>query len=329
MAIKLFVDATADLQSKFLREHPEIVVIDTPIIVNSKTDSMQFDNLTPDDFQHIDRDYSPKKGYRITTSSPTILDPDLEIEGSVATLAYQAVKAGYAVLYLAMGSGMSGTYFHAKLCFDELREEYLIPKYQLQAVDSRCMSTGTAMLVNELYENFDFEALNDVAPVVDYIEKHRDHIMHFFTWTNLDYIVKSGRVSAIKGATAKFLRLLPIGAAVYTGEDMRALETVTSLNSPRNLNRFADIVGEYIERHLVTPDSPITVAYANNPDAGYYLAMLLGSRLPRAQIIDGYRLSSAIQAHGGPTSLHVNFHADVTPTLEEMTAEISQIISAL
>ena len=38
MAIKLFVDATADLQSKFLREHPEIVVIDTPIIVNSKTD---------------------------------------------------------------------------------------------------------------------------------------------------------------------------------------------------------------------------------------------------------------------------------------------------
>ena len=328
MAIKLFVDATADLQRDFLRDHPEITVIDTPIWASSKTDNRQFDNLGPDDFIAVDRDFF-RKGYRITTSNPPILDPDLECEDSVATQAYQAVKAGYAVLYLAMGGGMSGTYSYAKLCFDELCEDFDIPEQQLQAIDTMCMSTGTAMLVSELYDRFDLEHLEDVSPLVEYIKNNRGHIAHFFTWQNLNYIVKSGRVSALAGKAARFLRLLPIGVAGFNADGERKLDTVSGLNSPRSLNKFAKILAKYIEHHLIHPDAPITVAYANNPDAGFYLATALENYLPRANIIGGYRLGAAIQAHGGPTSLHVNFHANNAPTIGEIAAEIADIMADL
>ena len=324
--VKLIVDRAADLPAAWLAAHPEVVIVDTPVIATLRSEKLQFDDLTPDEFMKVDAYF--KRGYRITTGSPIVMDPDFEIEESVMSVAKRELDKGHAVLYLVMGSGMSSTYNHAAIGFQLMRDEHLIPEFQLQVVDTQCMSTGIALLVHELYEHFDLENLHDTEPLVEYVEQNRGYIAHFFTWTNLDYIVKSGRVSLIKGYAAKLLGLVPVGTAIYTSakRDERKLEVVSGVNSPRNLYEFARVIEAYCRRHLTTPKARITVAYANNPEDGIQLAQILQNSLPRAEVVSGLRLGGTIQAHGGPTSLHVNFHTDCTPTFNEMVDEIDQIL---
>lgn len=326
--IKLLVDSTADLQPTFLEKHPEIVVIKTPIVVASKENSHEFTDLTPDDFRWIDHDYF-RQGYRITTSSPPMMDIDFRYPEFVSTIAANALKEGYSVLYLAMGSGMSSTFAHASMAFDMLRDFLDVTEDRLQVIDTECMSTGTALLVQELCDHFDLHEVEDLTPLFEYVEDNRGHIAHFFTWTNLDYIVRSGRVGKAKGFAAKFLKLLPVGVSAYAEDGERKLDNVTSLNSPRSLSEFAQAIGYYAIHHSTLPKPRITIAHGNNPDAADYITRVLRDMMPSANIVSGYRLSSAIQVHGGPTSLHVNFHTDNAPTFEEMTDELADIMTMI
>lgn len=326
MAIKLFVDATADLQADFLAEHPEIEVVDTPILATSRDDVVSFSHLSPDDFQRVDEEYF-RKGYRVTTSQPLMMSENPEESGYVSTAVRRAVSEGWQVLYLTMGSGMSGTFALAEVCFEKLREELGKTERELLALDSQCMSTGTACLVTELFEHFDLSSMTDVTPLADYVKANRGHIVHLFTWSELDYIVKSGRVSTVKAFAAKLIRFIPIGSAVYLPTGERKLELVNGIHSVRSISAFARVLAAYIEAHLAGPDLPVTVAYANNPETGEQLAQKLKELLPGVHIISGLRLSSAIQAHGGPTSLHINFHAKDEPALEDTTREITRLIS--
>ena len=327
MGIKLLVDATADLQADFLSLHPEITVIDTPILATGKDGVTEFHRQTPDDFLHIDQEYF-KKGYRITTSQPIMMSEEAGGPETVSDLVREAIQDGYSVLYLTMGSGMSGTYQLAKLCFEELREEQGLPEEKLMALDSRCMSTGTNYLIQEIYQRFDLNAMDSVKPIADFVEEERGHIVHLFTWSKLDYIVKSGRVSTIKAFAARLIHFVPIGSCVYLPEGERKLELVNGIHSVRSISAFSRVLALYIQNHLATPVTPVTVAYANNPETGKQVADKLRELLPNVQIISGLRLSSAIQAHGGPTSLHINFRADIEPTLAETQKEITWLISS-
>ena len=289
----------ADLQPEWLNKHPEVSLASSIVVLSNGKEF--YDGITPpDQFIEIDKEVR-EQNLRITTSMPAIYGEGAD-PPTVEELTRCALEKDLDVLYLAVNSTISGTYGAVSQLFEELSEEY--PERKLICLDSECASTGLAMLIRDLTAT----SITDIEEAAAYVKMQRKNIAHVFSWSDLDYITKSGKVPAVKRLISKVLHIVPIGSCEYDEENVRHLTVVCS--RLRGEKRLAVAVAKFIKATITSKIGEITVSHGNAPSFVIKVVEAIREELPEARILFGtdWRVGLTIQAHGGPTSLHINYH---------------------
>lgn len=327
-AFQILTDSVSDLPANWVQAHPYVTIVSTPIIVSDSSGYHEFRHISADDFMEIDK--MVKAGGRASTSQPQVGDPFGENPESVETLTRNLLQQGTDVVYIAMGSAMSNTFNSVSLCYREINAEYE-GRAQAYCLDSRCMSTGLALLIMNLCDSIECGEVSTIGEIADYVTKNRSYIGHFFTWGELSYIRRSGRVDAMRAFAANLLSIRLVGAAVYKDDDeKRTLELVNPHSFIRGIKRWANVIGEYATKHIADPCGKIIVAHGNVPRDAEIIVTQLREYLPKAQFLTGpeWRCGPGIQAHGGTTSIHVNYETIDICRYDQMIAELKQIIAS-
>ncbi len=110
------------------------------------------------------------------------------------------------LLYIAFGSGMSGSVNNAFRAAETMRKKY--PERRIEVVDSLCSSSGYGMLVDCVADMRDSGA--DMDEAVEWIMSHRQKIHHQFFSTDLTHFRRSGRMSGPTATVASVLGICPI-----------------------------------------------------------------------------------------------------------------------
>jgi DegV family protein with EDD domain len=335
---QIITDSTCDLPKSWLAKHPFVTVVDVPVIVTKGSESHILRDLGPNDFYAAE--VFVEQGFRASTSHPAMYSsgPEAGASISVEDIVRKNVAESKDVIYIVMNSALSGAYGTATPLFQSLQKEYGDNGRRIICVDSRCMSTGLALLLLDIADGVKDGSLQNVDQIAEFVERHRDHIGHYFTWGELSYIKKSGRVGAIGALLGNFLGIRLVCSAQYCDDGERRLELLTPTHSHvssmikvRGIGKWAEVIGTYAERHIVDPNGKIIIAHGNVPRDAHIVESHLRKHLPNAKYIigDDWRCGAGIQAHGGPTSIHVNFHVDRVERLDKTIEEICQIIHGI
>lgn len=315
MEYQILTDSIADLPSFWAEKYPEVATVEMPVIaVKAGHREVEFKGLTADTFMDA-HDYV-KQGYTTRTSLPVIYESAGEADVgvmSVERLTKQYLDAGKDVIYLALNSAISGVYANVSVMYEELALQY--PERKLIVVDTECASTGLAMLIMDLCA----AELATVRQAEEFVLRQRSHIAHIFTWFDFTYIVRSGKVKSLAAVLGKILGFHPIGSEEYAG-DGRPLVQIGLFRGKFN---FIDKLARLVMRTMVDPEGgPVIIAHGNCEDKALMIREAILGYLPKATIYCGpqWRCGAAIQAHGGPSSIHINYHRQ--PMTYEETLKI-------
>ncbi|MTI49591.1 DegV family protein [Sporosalibacterium faouarense] len=142
------------------------------------------------------------------------------------------------VFAVTMSSGISGTYNSAVLAKNMVLEE--MGNKFIHVFDTLSASVGETLVSMKILETAkeNYEKLQIVEKVSEYIKDMKT----FFVLENLDNLVKSGRLNALKGKVASLLSIKPILMASDDGV-IEKLENVRG--TKKAMRRLVDIIGEY------------------------------------------------------------------------------------
>ncbi len=124
-----------------------------------------------------------------------------------------AVQEGLDILYVGLSSGVSGTYQAAVMAGSELMEEF--PGCKVRTVDSCGAGLGVGLLACRASDlRKQGKTLDEAA---DALEQDKLGLCEFFTVDSLEYLKRSGRVSAATAAIGSVLNIKPLLYGDYEG----------------------------------------------------------------------------------------------------------------
>ena len=110
------------------------------------------------------------------------------------------------VIYLALSSGLSGTVNNAIMAKNNLKEKY--PNSDITVIDTLSASMGIGFLAIKTYEMMkDNKSKEDI---INYIEKLKLNVNHYFTVNDLQHLKRGGRVSSTAATFGTLLDIKPI-----------------------------------------------------------------------------------------------------------------------
>ena len=138
----------------------------------------------------------------------SLLNTELFLENFTSYL-----KQGKDIVYIAMSSGISGTYNAARIAAEELMEEY--PDRYVHIVDSHGCGFGSGMLAIRAAE-----LSRNGVPVREASKQLDDLVEHccqYFTVDDLNFLKRTGRVSGAAAMIGTALNIKPILYGDSTG----------------------------------------------------------------------------------------------------------------
>lgn len=116
------------------------------------------------------------------------------------------IKEGKAILHISLSSGISGSYNSALLAQQEIFDKY--PDAKLSVVDSISASSGYGLLVSLAADmRKDGKSYEET---VEFVERYKHNIHHWFFSTDLTSYIRGGRVSAAAGWFGTLLHICPL-----------------------------------------------------------------------------------------------------------------------
>lgn len=189
--IKIIVDSTCDLDDSFIKKY-NIEVLPLRISINNKEFLDKVD---------VDVDYiyeKMKEGIVPKTSQVNPMDAYNIFE--------KLCKNNDDFIYLSFSSKLSGTYSVCKNILDEFKEKY--KDLKIEIIDSKTGAAAIGLMAYEAIKmaekGFSFEDI--INSIKEMIEK-TDYI---FSISDLNWLVKGGRVSKFKGTIGGILDIKPI-----------------------------------------------------------------------------------------------------------------------
>ncbi len=311
MGIKFIVDEVSDLPEEV--DQTNISVVKNSIILKKKGErEIEFHGLTADNFKDKVDGMVMHGHYIASTSMPVIYEAeDEEKYGvmSVERLTKELLKDND-VVFLATNSTITSVYSGVSMLYRDLaecRDDY--DGHLAICIDTQCASTGLALLIRNLtMQNF-----TTVEEVVDYVNENAGRIGHVFTWRNLTYIKNSGKVRGGVADLANLIKITPLGSVEYVGDE-RPLEVISKMN--RGYKKAAMRLARFVKATIVEAATEVVVAHGNDPEFAAEVERRILEELPNVKILH-WRCGPTIQAHGGPTSIHVNYLRKYPNSFEE------------
>ena len=116
------------------------------------------------------------------------------------------LKEGKDILHVTLSSGISGVNNAANIAKDMLQEKY--PDRKIYVVDSLCAACGYGLLMDELADLRD--AGKSIDEVYQWVEASKGRLHHWFTVTDLKYLVRGGRLTKTAGFVGTMLNICPV-----------------------------------------------------------------------------------------------------------------------
>lgn len=224
MKIKISADSTADL-SQELADKFDIGII--PLVVNlGEEECLDGETINPD----MIYDYVRKTKKLPKTSAVNTMQYKEQFE--------KFLSNGYdAIIHFNISSEMSTTHNNARLVCEEMQNLYV--------VDSRTLSTGTALLA--MYAS-ELAKTDKYTPeqIVEMVEARRDANQTSFIIDRLEYLYRGGRCNAVALLGANLLKIKP-SIEVHAGKMGMA---------KRYMGNFSKCVMKYVADTLDKYNNP-------------------------------------------------------------------------
>ncbi|OHD55606.1 MAG: hypothetical protein A2Y33_13300 [Spirochaetes bacterium GWF1_51_8] len=282
--IALVTDSACDLPQQLL-DHYQVHML--PINIHfGKNHFLDKITITPNHF------------YDLVEESP-VYPSTSQTNESLFLSAYSFLSSHYdSVISLHMSGNLSGTYHNSAKAAERIIGEH---GKTISAIDSKTLSGSLGLIVlraaQAIEAGMSHEELTRLIP--EWIAKSELYV----AVKTLKYMVRGGRVSAMKGAIANLLHIKPIITIDKDGKT----ENVSKAFSQKGLLRKIDkMVREYVKTHKIWTYS---IVHAHNmPEALNYAAdmeRIIGK--PPAYIQD---ISPVIGVHAGWGTVAVSLMAE-------------------
>lgn len=150
------------------------------------------------------------------------------------------LKEGKDILHLTLSSGISGAYNSAMIAKSMLEERY--PGRKIYVVDSISAACGYGLLMDTLADLRD--GGKSIDEVCQWAEENKNRLQHWFTATDLTYLIRGGRVSKTSGFVGTMLNICPVMTVAPDG----TLKPVQKVRTKKKaLEALANKMLEYAE----------------------------------------------------------------------------------
>lgn len=191
MSIRIVTDSASDLPKAVAAAEgidilPILVYVDGQEYLDSVT-------IEPDDF------------YNRMRAGSEVKTAQIPLAFFIETFERYAQSEDH-YIYFAFSSQLSGTYQTAVMAYDTVRETY--PDFQMDILDTRCVSLGLGVLVVEAARMARQGA--SAEDIVSYVRTAGGHMAHLFSVDDLEYLLRGGRVSRSQAFLGNILNIKPI-----------------------------------------------------------------------------------------------------------------------
>lgn len=260
MSFHVFADGCANLPGKLL---DGITLLPCNYVVNGQPVVYSGDVDSFDAHKYYE---GLKNGDDIKTS---LLNTQLFLD-HFTPLAQQ----GQSIIYIAMSSGISGTYNAAVAAAEELMEEY--PDCYVHIVDSKGCGFGNGILALKAAElNRQGIDCREAARIVD---EAVPHACQYFTVDDLNFLKRTGRVSGVTASIGTILNIKPILFGDSTGH------IIASGKVRGRKNSLTAIAEKYAEKKMVSMGQNVYISHGDCLDDANRLADLIKEINPNASI---------------------------------------------
>ena len=252
MSFAVFADGTANLPGRLLdgiRLLPSSYTMNgTPLVYTG-------------DIEHFDTKAYYDDLRRGAVVKTSLLNTALFIENFEPVL-----EEGKDVIYIAMSSGISGTYNAAYSAASQLMEEH--PGRLVHIVDSHGCGFGNGMLALRAAK-LNSEGLTAARASI-ILDNMVRHCCQYFTVDDLNFLKRTGRVS---GATAAIGTTLNIKPILYGDQAGHIVSCGISRGRKRAIRKLAD---KYAEKRMNIPSPQVFISHGDClEDAEALKAMIL------------------------------------------------------
>ena len=229
-----------------------------------------------------------RSGAKITTS---LLNTHLFMEHFRPVL-----EAGQDAIYIAMSSGISGTYQAAVNAKQELEEEY--PDRYIHIVDSHGCGFGSGLLA---IRGAELSKLGTpVRQAGAMLDADVPHMCQYFTVDDLNYLKRGGRISGAAALVGSVLGIKPILRGDETGH-------IVSCGKVRGNKKAYAELADYFDKRALDKTARIGIAHADNREGTDYLLGLLRERGFTGECLELY-YEPVTGAHVGPGTVALFFY---------------------
>lgn len=197
------------------------------------------------------------------------------------------------IICITMSVHGSGTYNSAVLASEMFKERHPESAMQIHVVDSWSCSLNMVMelrLANHL-----LEAGAGIRTILDELYAVREKVRTYYLIDNLEFLIKGGRVSPLKGGIASKLRIKPI-VAIKNGEGSIPANAMGYQNG---LSKLAHFFWEDC-----TPDSELYVSHAGCPEKAMAIVEKIRERYHNLKYYI-YPMLGTMSTQSGPDSIGI------------------------
>lgn len=283
MKIKLMTDSACDLPLSYIQEH-EIGVGCLEVNIEGKFIPDDFGQTMPyKDF------YARLRGGEQTSTSQVNIHTFEE-------LFEDAVKKGYAIIYIGLAAVLSGTVNSASIARLNILERY--PEADISVIDSKSASLGEGLLVTKACQMI--EAGYTKEEIVEWVESNRTKVIHAITVDDLNFLKRGGRISATTAAIGGMLGIKP---SIKFDDEGRVLP---GAKLKGNKNALKYLVNEVVEKGVDLENQTLFICHGDVEDRAETLKAMILEKVKVKDVIMNH-LGTVIGTHGGPGAMAVMF----------------------
>ena len=284
---KIITDTTADLPESYIREN-ELGIMVVPYIMDGIPQGEERK-------MEVKEFYDRMRGGMMPTTSQ--INPETAKEYLNGFL-----EESRQLLVLSFSSGLSGTCGNVSLAAREIMEER--PDCRIVVADTLCASLGEGLLVHKAVQLK--KAGKSLDETAQWVEAHKENLVHVFTVDDLFHLHRGGRVSK---ATAIVGTLAGIKPLLHVDEQGHLTAVGKVRGRKKSLQTLVDMMenqwGSWRYKHDCT-----FISHGDCAEDADYVKQLVEERFGRKDFLIN-EIGPTIGTHSGPGTVALFFMGDV------------------
>ena len=284
---KIITDTTTDLPESYIREN-ELGIMVVPYIMDGIPQGEERK-------MEVKEFYDRMRGGMMPTTSQ--INPETAKEYLNGFL-----EESRQLLVLSFSSGLSGTCGNVSLAAREIMEER--PDCRIVVADTLCASLGEGLLVHKAVQLK--KAGKSLDETAQWVEAHKENLVHVFTVDDLFHLHRGGRVSK---ATAIVGTLAGIKPLLHVDEQGHLTAVGKVRGRKKSLQSLVDMMEKQVGSWRDKNDC-IFISHGDCAEDADYVKQLVEERFGRKDFLIN-EIGPTIGTHSGPGTVALFFMGDV------------------